>query len=44
MSRRDQIKLSEAELRELLRERGELRAQLLVAVPDARIVRSVELP
>ncbi len=30
--------------RELLRERGELRAQLLVAVPDARIVRSVELP
>jgi Domain of unknown function (DUF1906) len=30
--------------RELLRERGELRAKLVVAVPDARIVRSVELP
>ncbi|HEX9966627.1 MAG TPA: DUF1906 domain-containing protein [Solirubrobacterales bacterium] len=30
--------------RELLRERGELRAQLVVAVPDGRIVRSVALP
>jgi Rv2525c-like, glycoside hydrolase-like domain len=29
---------------ELLRERGELRAKLIVAVPDARIVRSVQLP
>lgn len=30
--------------RELLRERGELRAKLVVAVPDGRIVRAVELP
>ncbi|HYP55554.1 MAG TPA: hypothetical protein VEQ41_04540, partial [Solirubrobacterales bacterium] len=29
---------------ELIRERGELRARLVVAVPDARVVRWVELP